>query len=65
MEIGNTKAAATDIQQGGVHFPKRRVGQEAENKIVKVSMYLKGNITAGGLEEITTEDRESDHKEVT
>ena len=57
MEIGNTNSVASDIGRGGFHSPQRRVGQEAANKIVKVSMYLKGNMTAGGLEDITTEGR--------
>ena len=57
MAIGNTNGAAVDIGQSDVHCPQSRGGQEEATKIGKGSIYLKGNMTAGGLEDRTTEGR--------
>ena len=62
MTIGNTGGAATDRGGGGIHFPQRRGGQEADTKSGEVSMDLKGDMKVGRLEDSTTEGRESKHK---
>ena len=62
MTIGNTRGAAVDRGGGSVHCPQRRGGQEAATKITEGSMDLKEDMASGGLEESTTEGRESDHK---
>ena len=62
MAIGNTEVEAADIWGGGVHFPQRRGGQEADTKSGEVSMDLKGDMKVGRLEDSTTEGRESKHK---
>ena len=54
MAIGNTGGAALDIGQGGIHWTQRRGGQEAATKIGKGSMYLNGEMSDGGLEDINT-----------
>ena len=62
MAIGNTDGAAADIGKGVVHWPQSRSGKEGATKIGKGSMYLKGNMVAGGSEDSTTEGMESKHK---
>ena len=61
MAIGNTGGEAADRGEGGVNLPQGIDGQEAETKIGKGSIVLKGNMSDGRLENRTTEGGESEH----
>ena len=62
MTIWNTNGAAANIGKGGVHWPQRRGEQEVATKIGRDSMYLKGDMEAGGSEDSTIEGTESEKK---
>ena len=65
MDIGNTKGETTYRRGGGVHNSQGRGGQEVETNSGEISLYIKGGMEVGRLEDSTSEGREIQHKEST